>query len=157
AVPIMPAPSWRHFPMTAVRMCQRCGADLVGEAPGGLCPLCLDTAESATHAELPVATGPFLAPMPAPPPADLAAHFPSLAILGLLGQGGMGTVYKARQLKLDRLVALKILSLGSAADTFAERFLREARALARLNHPHIVTVHDFGEAGPLYYFIMEFV
>src|SRR5262249_35869936 len=74
----------------------------------------------------------------------------------LLGQGGMGTVYQARQLKLDRLVALKILSLGAETSAFAERFLREARALARLEHPHIVTVPDFGEAGAFYYFIMEY-
>ena len=70
----------------------------------------------------------------------------------------MGAVYKARQRRLDRLVALKILPPEvAAAPGFAERFTREAQALARLNHPHIVTVHDFGEAGGLYYFLMEFV
>ena len=82
----------------------------------------------------------------------------------------MGAVYKARQTKLDRLVALKIMRPESADDvTFAERFNREARTLARLNHPHIVSVHDFGEvtlsepdgeAGTprtLYYFLMEYV
>ena len=60
----------------------------------------------------------------------------------------MGVVYKARQPQLDRLVALKILPPEKAAATarFAERFAREAQALARLNHPNIVTVHDFGEA-----------
>jgi hypothetical protein len=67
--------------------------------------------------------------------------------------GGMGAVYKARQPRLDRLVALKILPPETAHDPgFAERFNREARALARLNHPNIVTVHDFGhvagESGP---------
>ncbi len=91
-------------------------------------------------------------------PAELARHFPTLEILELLGQGGMGTVYKARQLRLDRLVALKVLSVGpDTAGSFADRFLREARALARLAHPAIVTVHDFGEAGELYYFVMEYV
>ena len=71
----------------------------------------------------------------------------------------MGAVYKARQKQLDRLVALKILPPQvDQAEAFAERFTREARSLAKLNHSHIVTVHDFGhtEAG-LYYFIMEFV
>ena len=59
---------------------------------------------------------------------------------------------------LDRLVALKILPTNVAGvPGFAERFTREARALARLNHPHIVTLHDFGEAGGLYYFLMEYV
>jgi serine/threonine protein kinase len=94
----------------------------------------------------------------APSPAELAPLFPQLEILELLGQGGMGAVYKARQTKLDRLVALKILPVGEERDTaFAERFAREARALAKLNHPNIVAVYDFGEAAGLYYFIMEFV
>jgi tRNA A-37 threonylcarbamoyl transferase component Bud32 len=95
----------------------------------------------------------------APEPSILAEQFPQLEILELLGQGGMGAVYKARQKQLDRLVALKILppQVGQA-EAFAERFTREARSLARLNHPGIVMVYDFGhtEAG-LYYFVMEFV
>jgi serine/threonine protein kinase len=94
----------------------------------------------------------------APEPAELAPYFPQLEILELLGQGGMGAVYKARQRQLNRIVALKILPSESAADpAFAERFSREAQALAQLNHPHIVTVHDFGEANSIYYFVMEFV
>jgi serine/threonine protein kinase len=93
-----------------------------------------------------------------PDPLELARHFPQLEIMELLGQGGMGAVYKARQRRLDRLVALKILPPEVAAQpAFAERFTREARALGRLSHPHIVTMHDFGEAGGLYYFLMEFV
>ena len=93
-----------------------------------------------------------------PSPSELAPHFPQLEIEELLGQGGMGAVYKARQKNLDRLVALKIIKLESSADpAFAERFHREAKTLAKLNHPHIVAVHDFGEAGEMYYFIMEYV
>jgi predicted Ser/Thr protein kinase len=93
-----------------------------------------------------------------PPPAVLARHFPQLEILELRGQGGMGAVYKARQVVLDRLVALKVLPPESGRDpAFAERFRREARALARLNHPHIVAVYDFGETDGFYYFLMEFV
>ena len=94
-----------------------------------------------------------------PEPGDLANQFPQLDILELLGQGGMGAVYKARQKQLDRLVALKILSPQFVQDAaFAERFVREARSLARLNHPRIISVYDFGktEAG-LFYFIMEFI
>ena len=64
----------------------------------------------------------------------------------------MGAVYKARQPKLDRTVALKILSADLAKDpAFAERFNREGRILARLNHPHIVSVFDFGKQGPFLY------
>ena len=97
----------------------------------------------------------------APPlsPAELASEFPQLEIIELLGRGGMGAVYKARQRDLDRLVALKILRPGLDADPgFAERFTREARALAQLNHPGIVTLYEFGKTSAGRYFIlMEFV
>ncbi|MBA7620055.1 Serine/threonine-protein kinase PknD [subsurface metagenome] len=94
-----------------------------------------------------------------PEPAELAKQFPQLEILELLGQGGMGAVYKARQKQLDRLVALKILPPEVGQDpAFAERFTREARSMAMLNHPRIVSVYDFGQTEQgLYYFIMEFV
>jgi len=89
---------------------------------------------------------------------ELAERFPELELLELLGRGGMGAVYKARQKALDRLVAVKILppEIGENP-AFADRFAREAQALARLNHPNIVTVHDFGERDGLYFFMMEFV
>ena len=70
----------------------------------------------------------------------------------------MGAVYKARQKALDRVVALKILPPGIGKDpAFAERFTREAKALAKLNHPGIVTLYEFGQADGLFYFLMEFV
>jgi tRNA A-37 threonylcarbamoyl transferase component Bud32 len=88
----------------------------------------------------------------------LKGLFPQLDILGLIGCGGMGAVYRARQRGLDRVVALKILPQQLSKDAgFAERFAREARALARLNHPNIVDVYDLGQAGAIYYFLMEFV
>src|SRR5438445_8594017 len=93
-----------------------------------------------------------------PAPAELARHFPQLEIVRLLGQGGMGAVYLARQPDLDRLVAVKILPPEIARDSgFAERFSREARSLARLNHPNIVTIFDSGASAGLYYFTMEYV
>ncbi|HXR45867.1 MAG TPA: serine/threonine-protein kinase [Candidatus Limnocylindrales bacterium] len=93
-----------------------------------------------------------------PHPLALRSLFPQLEILGLLGHGGMGAVYKARQRGLDRMVALKILPPQiSTEPAFAERFAREARALARLSHPNVVTVIDLGKSGSLYYFLMEFV
>jgi predicted Ser/Thr protein kinase len=93
-----------------------------------------------------------------PVPEELSSLFPDLEIHELLGYGGMGAVYKARQRRLGRSVALKILPPAVAAfPSFAERFTREAQALARLNHPNIVTLHDFGAAGDLYYFVMEYV
>jgi tRNA A-37 threonylcarbamoyl transferase component Bud32 len=94
-----------------------------------------------------------------PEPEQLAEKFPQLEILKLLGQGGMGAVYKARQKQLDRLVALKILppEVGQT-EAFAERFTREARSMAKLNHQHAVTLYEFGKTDDgLYYFVMEFV
>ncbi len=94
----------------------------------------------------------------APSPEELGRHFPQFEIVELLGRGGMGAVYKARQPNLDRYVALKILPPEVGQDpAFADRFMREARALAMLNHSCIVAVYDFGEADGLYYFVMEYV
>jgi predicted Ser/Thr protein kinase len=88
----------------------------------------------------------------------LARQFPQLKILEHLGQGGMGVVYKARQRHLNRLVAVKILPPSVGSDpAFAERFTREAQALAQLNHPNIVQVYDFGRTEEFFYFIMEYV
>jgi serine/threonine protein kinase len=140
------------------RKCPRCGVVLPLDAPEGLCPACL--AKAALGTEPGPASGSTTAgTTPTPPPLqEIARHFPQLEILGLIGQGGMGVVYKARQPKLDRIVALKILPLESGKDpAFAERFAREARTLARLNHPNIVAIYDFGEASGLFYFLMEYV
>ncbi len=121
-------------------------------------PRCLLQRAMLNPDPTPSGVSPAGAPFVAPDPAELAPHFPHLEILSLIGQGGMGAVYMARQLKLDRFVALKVLPAEWGRDpAFAERFQREARALARLNHPHIVSVHDFGEAGGHFYLLMEYV
>ncbi len=95
----------------------------------------------------------------APPITEIAPHFPELEILEVLGCGGMGAVYKARQKQLGRVVALKVLPPGLGTDpAFAERFTREAQALAQLNHQGIVTLYEFGRTpNGLYFFLMEFV
>ena len=92
------------------------------------------------------------------PVEELAPLFPQFEIYELIGKGGMGAVYRVLQKELDRVVALKILpaAVGQVAD-FSSRFTREARALAKLNHPGIVTIHDFGQSGDLYFILMEFV
>ena len=93
-----------------------------------------------------------------PLPEALVGIFPHLDIIALVGRGGMGAVYKARQTHLDRLVAVKLLSAERGADpAFVDRFTREAQALARLQHPHIVTLFDFGRAGTWLYLVMEYV
>ena len=133
--------------------CPKCQAPLPANAPLGLCAKCLLAAVST-----PTEAGQPSDRKPPPPIATVAAAFPQLEILELIGHGGMGVVYKARQPRLDRFVALKLLPQSLAADAaFAERFNREARVLARLNHPNIVTVHDFGQSGGFFYLLMEFV
>jgi serine/threonine-protein kinase len=85
-------------------------------------------------------------------------QIPGYELTAKIGQGGMGTVYKAYQVSMDRDVAIKILPPRLAKDpTFVERFTREARAVARLNHENIISGIDFGEVSGYYYFVMEFV
>src|SRR5438552_586903 len=145
--------------MTESLVCPRCGQQFPADAPAGLCPTCLlqegrGSTPSGSSSEMTVVVSGFVPPEP----ADLQPHFPQLEILALLGKGGMGAVYKARQKQLGRMVAVKILPPEVGRDpAFAERFSREARALAQLHHQNIVGVYDFGQSGDLYYFIMEYV
>lgn len=141
--------------------CPQCGSMMPEGAPHGLCPRCLlqagmhrTTVNESKGEEAPSTQRPT-----APDPNDLAKRLPKLDIGELIGQGGMGFVYKAKQRHLGRDVALKILHSELQQDpAFAKRFEREAQALAKLNHPNIVTVFDSGhtEAGE-YYFVMEYV
>jgi serine/threonine protein kinase len=170
-------------PMPEGNKCPQCGTPLPTGALAGLCPACL-LKQGAADDTVTDARQPQFNP---PSVAELAPLFPQLEILELIGKGGMGAVYKARQKQLDRVVALKILPPGIGDDpAFAERFAREAKALAKLNHPGIVTLYEFGssrreeaqtqksEAGDqtaeegqslitsaatekLYFFLMEFV
>jgi uncharacterized protein YndB with AHSA1/START domain/predicted Ser/Thr protein kinase len=88
----------------------------------------------------------------------LGARIPNLEVTELLGQGGMGVVYKGRQTFLDRSVAIKVPRPDfHPDDDFRERFLREARTLAKLRHPYIVTLYDAGVSDQLYYLVMEYV
>jgi serine/threonine protein kinase len=89
-----------------------------------------------------------------PPPRQI----PGYKLLGRLGAGAMATVYKARQLSLDRLVAVKILPKKYSENAeFVKRFYAEGRAAAKLNHPNIVAALDVGRHGDAHYFIMEYV
>lgn len=135
----------------AERRCTECGAELL--AATGSCPRCLlayaleapgEGAESTRRQE------PLL--------SELQENFPHLEIRERIGEGGMGWVYRARHRELGRDIALKILAATVADEPrFAERFVREARALARLDHPAIVRVHDFGCSGGYWHLMMELV
>ena len=149
--------------MSQTPSCPKCGAPLPADAPAGLCPKCLVQAgfESKNPSQPGLeetAASPTSSGFEPPAVEELAKRFPQLEILELLGKGGMGAVYKARQPGLDRLVAVKILPSEISHDpAFAERFAREARALARLSHPNIVGVYDFGQTDGLCFFVMEYV
>jgi serine/threonine protein kinase len=140
--PVAPPPAPPVPPVS--KKCPQCGTPLPSGALAELCPACLlkmgAAADTVTEAKQK-----FFVP---PDIAELAPLFPQLEILELIGRGGMGAVYKARQKQLDRIVALKILPPGIGHDpAFAERFTREAKALAKLNHPGIVTLYEFGVAA----------
>jgi len=147
--------------MSETTKCPQCGKPVPEASPGGLCPECMLRVGAAAPTE---EFGPEGTRVVRPVPREsasvdeIAKLFPHLEILECLGRGGMGVVYKARQPKLNRLVALKILAPERESDPkFAERFTREAQALARLSHPNIVAVHDFGETDGVFYLLMEFV
>ncbi|MBI5359573.1 MAG: protein kinase [Planctomycetes bacterium] len=146
--------------MNKQTICKKCGKEFFsdsGEAKDAVCPKCL--------AEFAMASS--NAGMDSQDKAGLLANEPVLPensvigaykITGMIGRGGMGTVYKAYHQSLDRYVAVKILPSVLSQDTeFLKRFNREAKALARLSHPNIVTIYDMGQADGHFYFVMEFV
>jgi len=109
----------------------------------------------------PLTAGPTPSAKLAPPPLPSGYRFPAIPgyeILGELGRGGMGVVYKARQIKLNRLVAIKTIISGAHAGARERaRFAAEAESVARLQHPNIVQIYDVGEYDGAPYFSMEFV
>src|SRR5262245_23611626 len=113
------------------------------EKMGGVCPPCL---AGFVLTDMPEETG-------VAPPLPPGATFRGYEIVALIGRGGMGFVYKARQPGLGRHVAIKVLAPELAADgEFVKRFHAEARALAALSHPNVVTVHEVGQEGSLCFF-----
>ena len=138
--------------------CPQCGMKLAADVPGGLCPRCvmamnLSPETLQTGASHPISGGPAQLSL-----KTLQEKLPQFEALEFLGRGGMGMVYKARQKALDREVAIKVLASEWQGDSgFAARFEREAKTLAQMSHPNIVTVHDFGEADGFFYIVMEYI
>ncbi len=137
--------------------CPRCDKPIQADSPAGLCPQCLLAPTNPVDGNI-TDSLPTKGRFSAPDPSELSGHIEGIEVIELLGRGGMGAVYRARQINLDRPVALKIMSpeLGRQP-AFDERFRREAKTLAKLSHPNIVTIYDFGQAEDYCYLIMELV
>ena len=115
------------------------------------------TLPAATEATLPEGEADFSVDR-ALQPMDVPAMLGGYRVLRELGRGAMGAVYLARQVSLDRNVALKVIQTRLAKNpTFIARFTREAYAAAQLTHPNVVQIYDLGCEGDIYYFSMEFV
>jgi len=149
-------------PLTA-SLCAQCGAAIDDFGPGGLCPLCLlrdglhgserDSPRPAEAHRAKVPAGGSFGSKPL-----LPFRFGDYEILDEVAQGGMGIIWKARQLSLNRLVAVKMLLAGPfARPSFAQRFRVEAEAAASLQHPNIVAIHDVGEHEGHLFFSMDYV
>ena len=139
----------------STKICPQCGSQLTSEGPGGLCPRCVMAMNLASST---MPEGERVSSESTLSLDEMRERFPQFEILECLGRGGMGIVYRARQKALDREVAIKVLAGEWQGDLgFADRFEAEAKLLAKLNHPNIVTVHDFGESKGLFYIVMEYV
>src|SRR3954471_21190447 len=146
----------------AASACVRCGAMFEEAAPEGT--ICEGCAAREAEEHTPTAilgeapwSQPQTSPVRVSAPAQLE-HIGDFEIHGKLGQGGMGAVYRARQVSLDRMVALKILpSQFEDDDSYVTRFQREASVAASLHHPNLVRVYTSGHADGCHFIAMELV
>ena len=150
--------------MATTRKCSECGASLPSDAPRGVCPICelqgallVEAVESGElRGGFRSAARPNASNSPVSP--ESVIHLGDYELLEEIARGGMGLVYRARQVSLDRIVAVKLLPFSSL--TGAEpikRFRAEASAAAALQHPNIVAVHEVGVHQDQHYLVMNFV
>ena len=141
--------------------CARCGATLHATTLDGECPRCLmASALSGGYDEIPSAIeeGGLIAPIRRAEDVQIGSRLGDFELVDVLGRGGMAVVYLARQVSLDRLVALKMIAALKASDPpTQERFRREAKSVAQLDHPGIVSIHEAGSVDGALYYTMDYV
>lgn len=152
----MPGPLTSRESISSAPACTDCGSPLPGKSAAGLCPKCLLGAGAALLLD-DDGVADFYGRTEIPSPKALH-RFGDYELIEEIARGGMGVVYRARQLSLNRIVAVKMLLFGQfSSDEFVRRFKAEAAAAAALQHPNIVAIHEIGEHAGMHFFSMDYV